>query len=188
MDDKKLFVESWVVFVPLGVRSHVSQQSYQRVHWSLQGCLCYAVCALCQLSEFWNSRGPEAALCTCDAITSKSQHSLRTNGGPDLLVVCPSSSRQPAGMPFLGQAGLRPCPRSTWMAGCPSSAEPTAPGCEISLGTNPVFRGGNGVNVELKLGRPLASVCVRQSFIPLQIDPEQNFAILLVHPLYLQTF
>lgn len=114
-------------------------------------------------------------MCTCDAITSKSQHSLRTNGGPELLEVCPSSSRQPAGMPFLGQAGLRPCPRSTWMAGCPSSAEPTAPGCEISLGTNPVFRGGNGVNVELKLGRPLASVCVRQSFIPLQICPQSCF-------------
>lgn len=47
-------------------------------------------------------------VCTCDANTCKSQHLMRIYGGPGFLGVCPFSSLQPAGMPFLGQAGLRP--------------------------------------------------------------------------------
>lgn len=47
------------------------------------------------------------------------------------------------------------------MVGCFSFVELIVLGCEILFGINLVFRGGNGVNVELKLGRFLVSVCVR---------------------------
>ena len=88
--------------------------------------------SLLMISKSLNSCGPQGfwtALGTSDPSPSKSQHFQRTDGGPGVLHVLPSSSLRPAGVPFLGQAGLRASPRSTWVTTRPTICQ-TASGCE----------------------------------------------------------
>lgn len=95
-------------------------------------------------------------VCTRDANTSESQHLVRIYGGPGFLDVCPSSSLRPAGMPSLGQAGLRPFPGSAWTAGCLTCRRP-APRWEISFGTH--HSSPWRMDTEFKIGKAPWQVC-----------------------------